>query len=148
MRKGTWKARERKIAADFGAKRTPLSGGNSGHTRSDSLHDTLFIEAKGRQSHAAVKLYDETKELARLEGKTPVVALWQPSRRGYLLVIDPRDVQLVAQELEAGSVGESFEAGVDDAPFKREGPEGSAGGRAGSLADSGPDFLEGVTDDK
>jgi hypothetical protein len=115
MHRGTWKARERQIAADFGARRTPLSGGNSGHTRSDSLHETLYIEAKGRKSHAAIKLYDDTKELARREGKTPVVALWQPGRHGYLLVVDPRDVSVVAAALEAGSVGEGLEAGDDDA---------------------------------
>lgn len=114
MHRNTWKSRERKIAAEFGTTRTPLSGGNSGHTRSDSLHDTLFIEVKGRQRHAAVKLYDETRELARREGKVPTLALWEPGRQGYLIVIDPRDVHAVAEALDAGSVGEGVEADTEE----------------------------------
>lgn len=92
----TWKRRERKIALDFGAKRTPLSGGNSGHTRSDSLHKGLFIEAKGRQSHAAMRLFEHTETLARHEHKTPMVALWEPGRRGYLIVCRPEDLEYIA----------------------------------------------------
>lgn len=92
MHRGTWKARERKIAEDFGSKRTPLSGGASGHTRSDTLHDSLFIEVKGRASHAVVGLFDATAKLAAAEGKIPVVCLWEPRRKGYLVVCRPEDL--------------------------------------------------------
>ena len=39
----TWKARERQVARFFNTNRTPLSGGSSRHTRSDSLHKDLFV---------------------------------------------------------------------------------------------------------
>jgi len=99
MKRNTWKRREREIAGAFGADRTPLSGGSSRHTRADALHDALFIEAKGREKHAAVSLYDQTAQLAQAEGKTPVVALWQPRRPGFLLVVDPADVARVSREM-------------------------------------------------
>ena len=56
-------------------ERTPLSGGNSKITRSDVIHDELFIECKLKKKHAVISLWDETKKLAEKEGKTPVVAL-------------------------------------------------------------------------
>jgi len=93
----TWKHRERKVAADFGSERTPLSGGNSKHTRSDSLHPDLFIEHKHRQRHSVVGLYDETAALAKKEEKVPVVTLSQHGRKGYLILIDPRDLETVAK---------------------------------------------------
>ncbi len=40
------KTYERKVAKFFGTHRTPLSGGASRHTRSDTLHAKLYIEAK------------------------------------------------------------------------------------------------------
>lgn len=98
--RGTWKARERQIARDFGAERNPLSGGNGKHTRSDSLHPALFIEAKLRQKHTVVTLYDETAALAKKEGKTPVVALAEKGRPGYWLVLRPEDLEAVAIEYQ------------------------------------------------
>lgn len=63
----TWKGRERQSAKIFGARRTPLSGGNSAHTRSDSLSKILFIEHKHRKKHPILKraraAWDEGKVL-------------------------------------------------------------------------------------
>ena len=98
MNKSNWKGFERIVAKFFGTERTPLSGGNSKHTRSDTLHEDLFIECKKRKSMAVVKLYDETHKLARKEGKFPVVAITETGRRGWLLVIDPKDLVLVANQ--------------------------------------------------
>ena len=42
----TWKQRESNVANFFQGQRTPLSGGNSKITRSDVIHDELFIECK------------------------------------------------------------------------------------------------------
>ena len=92
-----WKQFERRVARFFGAGRTPLSGGNSGHTRSDSLHPDLFIECKQRKSSATVKLFRETETLAKKENKTPVVALQQTNdTKGWLLVCRPKDLFLLA----------------------------------------------------
>jgi hypothetical protein len=94
----TWKARERKIAAFFGCKRTPLSGGNSGHTRSDSLHDLLFIEQKHRKRHAVINLWKATKELADNENKIPVVTLSEKGRHGFYIMCHSSDLVAVANQ--------------------------------------------------
>jgi len=98
--RGTWKQRERQAAALFGARRQVLSGsaGRDDRSRSDSTHERLFLETKLRASHAAVALYDDTKVLARKEGKVPVVILAQKGRPGVVLVIAPEDLQAVAYE--------------------------------------------------
>ena len=94
----TWKAVERKVASYFFSRRTPLSGGNSGGTRSDSLHDTLFIETKYRVKHSAVQLWHKTAKLAGKEGKIPVVALCEKGKRGFWLVIHASDLIAVANQ--------------------------------------------------
>ena len=96
--KSAWKGRERQIASDFGTERTPLSGGNGKITRSDSLHEKLFIEAKLRKKHTAVTLFDDTAKLAKKEGKIPVVALCEKNRPGYYLLIRPEHLKAVAEE--------------------------------------------------
>lgn len=75
----------------FHGQRTPLSGGNSGHTRADVIHDRLFIEVKLRQKHTAVTLRDETNALADREGKTPVVVLCEKNRPGFWIMVHSED---------------------------------------------------------
>jgi hypothetical protein len=101
--RSAWKARERQAAGLFGAKRNRCSGssGRPDCSRSDSTHDRLFIETKLRPSHAAVTLLDETRELARREGETPVVALATKGRPGVVLVLRAEDLPIVAAEYEA-----------------------------------------------
>lgn len=94
----TWKSIERKVASYFGSKRTPLSGGNSGHSRSDSLHPTLFIETKYRAVHSAVTLWRKTAILAAKEKKMPVVALAEKGSRGFWLVIHSEDLHAVTNQ--------------------------------------------------
>ena len=76
----TWKGVERRIARYLDTVRNPLSGGNGKHTRSDSLHPTLYIEAKhGKyipKTWAKKRtLFEDTRRKAVLEGKFPVVVL-------------------------------------------------------------------------
>lgn len=84
-----WKAAERSVARKLGTRRTPLSGGNSAHTRSDTLHHELFVEVKLRKRPP---LWDELLELrarARSAGKAPLLVLERPSGvPGRLLVTD------------------------------------------------------------
>jgi len=87
-----WKAFERRVADFFHGKRNPLSGGNSGHTRADVIHPTLFIECKQRQKHTAVTLWDNIKKLADRENKTPVVCLSEKNRPGFWIVIHSDDL--------------------------------------------------------
>ena len=68
-----WKQGERRIAAYFGTLRTSLSGGNSKITRSDTMHDKLFIEAKQRFKHPIIKSWDAAKKAAK--GRIPAVVL-------------------------------------------------------------------------
>ena len=95
----TWKTLERLVSRFFGGwGRTPLSGMNSKHTAADVLHDTLFVEAKQRKRMAIWTLFDKTRELARKEGKTPVVVLHESGRKGFLVVCHCDDLEVVAAE--------------------------------------------------
>jgi hypothetical protein len=97
--KSTWKSFERVVAAYFGTRRVPLSGSNSGHgTNSDSLHPKLYIECKVRSKSALWKLFVDTENKAKIEGKIPVVAIKQKGEKGYLLVVRPNDLDKVAKE--------------------------------------------------
>jgi len=93
-----WKAVERRVARFFGAERNPLSGGNAGHSRSDSLHDILFIETKHRKKHSAVTLFYDTKKLARKEDKIPVVVLVEKGKKGFFIMTHSDDLLAVANQ--------------------------------------------------
>lgn len=67
---------EARVADFFGTVRTPLSGSNSRHTASDTLHERLFIEVKARASHP--------------------IRRWYEARRGPLVVLDDSAAGLVA----------------------------------------------------
>ena len=84
----SWKALERKVAKSMGTERTPLSGGNSKQTRSDTLHEKYFIEVKHRKRMAVLLLYRQTLELARKENKIPVLCIKEKGKHGELAVID------------------------------------------------------------
>lgn len=97
----TWKSRESQVARFFGARgRTPLSGGNSGHTRSDTLHDELFIEHKHSVRHAIINLWDRVRPLARREKKLPVVTLSVKGRPGFWVLIHSDDLLAVSNQRE------------------------------------------------
>ena len=88
----TWKAFERRVADFFHGKRNPLSGGNSGHTQADVIHDRLFIECKCREKFAVISLWDATKILADKEHKTPVVCLHENGRKGFFILVHSDDL--------------------------------------------------------
>lgn len=85
--RSTWKGLERKISKSLGTERTPLSGGNSKQTRSDTLSNDYFVEIKYRASFSTMVLYRKTCELARHENKTPVLCLKEKRQRGEVAVI-------------------------------------------------------------
>jgi hypothetical protein len=83
----TWKAVELRIARYIGTRRTPLSGGNDGRTRSDTLHPRLFAEIKHgsavpRSYKGIVKLFEQVEKLAERENKHPVLILHEKGRWG------------------------------------------------------------------
>ena len=94
----TWKKRESNVANFFQGERTPLSGGNSKITRSDVIHDELFIECKLKKKHAVISLWDKTKKLAEKEGKTPVVALCEKERPGFWIMVHSSDLYKLKKE--------------------------------------------------
>jgi hypothetical protein len=96
----TWQQAERRVAALFGARRQVGSGagGREDLTASDSNHPALFIESKLRRRHTTRTLHDETKRLATKEGKTPVLALFDKNRPGFLVVTHSDDQMTVAAE--------------------------------------------------
>lgn len=87
----TWKANERRIAAKFGTTRNPLSGGNSGHTRSDTLHPRLFIEIKQRKRIPFWKDFQAAREMARKEGKMPLFVMHQTGTKDDILMMSLQD---------------------------------------------------------
>ena len=87
-----WKKRERDVAGYFNGQRTPLSCGNGKITRADVIHDSLFIECKLRAKHTVVTLWDQTAKLAKLEGKTPVIALCEKNRPGFWVMVHSSDL--------------------------------------------------------
>jgi len=98
MPKKTWKDRERKTARWFGSERNPLSGGNSRHSRSDSLHEFLFIEHKHRKTNPTIHLWDKCKEMANKESKIPVVTLSVHGRPGFWVLCKEEDLIEVAEQ--------------------------------------------------
>ena len=97
--KGTWKSVESRIAKDFGTRRTPLSGINSGHTSSDTLHKELFIEVKHRKGgFGLTNLFSKTAELAKKENKIPIVAAHEKGKRGAILILRSCDLQFIASK--------------------------------------------------
>jgi hypothetical protein len=99
----TWQRTEARAAALFGAARQAGSGsgGRRDLTRSDPTHPTLFIESKYRGTHAARTLHDASRALAVKDKKTPVLALCDKNRPGFLLVVHADDLAAVLAEFAA-----------------------------------------------
>jgi len=83
-----WKAFERRIAKSLGTYRTPLSGGASRHTRSDTLHSQLFVECKQRKTSLLHGLFIPIRHQARVEHKIPVLAYHRKGSPNTLAIID------------------------------------------------------------
>lgn len=84
----TWKALERRIAENLGTVRTPLSGGNSRHTTSDTLHPSLYVECKQRRVSALHTLFQKVRTEATKESKNPVLVIHLESAHNSEAVID------------------------------------------------------------
>lgn len=106
-----WKARERQAAAYLGAKRNVLSGsaGRDDRGRSDSTHDRVFMETKHYARHAAWTLWRNTKELAKREGKYPVLMLAEKGKAGFLVVVHTDDLDAIIAERARVMAAESHD---------------------------------------
>jgi len=83
-----WKAFERRIAKSLGTVRTPLSGGASRHTKSDTLHSGLFVECRQRAHSATCVWFGVVRHEAKKENKIPVMALHRSGSPHTLALID------------------------------------------------------------
>jgi hypothetical protein len=99
----TWQQAEGRAAALFGCRRQVGSGssGREDLTASDSTHPVLFVESKLRDRHTTRTLHDATKKRAAKERKTPVLALFDKNRPGFLLCIYSEDFMTVVAEYAA-----------------------------------------------
>lgn len=89
MPEPSWKRLERRVAYDFGTRRTPLSGSRSGHsTRSDTLHPELFIECRQRVREAVITEFAEVRRLAHREGREPMLVKHEKRAKKKLVVLD------------------------------------------------------------
>jgi len=97
-----WKENEGWVAEFFRTRRYPLSGSESGVTASDTRHPRLFIEQRRRKHHAVVRWWDQVSELARREGKVPVVTLTEYGRPRFWILVRSEDLAAVASCAAAG----------------------------------------------
>ena len=86
--RNTWKQRERQIADDFNTKRNPLSGSMSGHSSSDSLSETFYLESKLRANPPGWNLFIDTRDKAKKEGKIPIVIVSKKFHRDKIAMVD------------------------------------------------------------
>jgi len=110
----SWKAFERRVAKDFGSVRTALSGGNGKVTRSDTHHPRLFVECKHNAESAVWTLFLKTRELAKKEGKTPVVIQGKKKHPGYLLIVHCDDFRRILASLARPSPQKKRKLKVSD----------------------------------
>lgn len=98
-----FKQYERRIARQFGVHRTPLSGRNSRHTASDTLHAKLFIDTKVRREVRTLwRLFKAIEVLAAQEGKRPVLIVKVPRADDQDSVVACRlkDLKLAADSVK------------------------------------------------
>jgi hypothetical protein len=105
--RSTWKRRERQAAAIFRARRQVLSGssGRDDRSKSDSTHESLFIETKLRVHHP-VDRYRACARLARVGlARTPVLALIDAAGR-QLRAVAPDELGAIVhgQDVYFGSI--------------------------------------------
>lgn len=100
-----WKAFERTVAKFFTSTRTPLSGGNGKQTRSDTLHDELFVECKYSAKSALYSLYQETSIKAKVEEKIPIICTKKKGTDGFLITIHSSDFESVCRVARSNTSG-------------------------------------------
>ncbi|KKL28680.1 hypothetical protein LCGC14_2372710 [marine sediment metagenome] len=99
MHRNTWKQGERRIAEMFGTRRTPLSGGNSGHTRSDTLHLDLFIEVKHSKKYPKEILVNKTFKEAKNEAKIPLLVFLKLNSPEPLVLCKLKDLKEISKKM-------------------------------------------------
>ena len=94
-----WKRAERKGATLLGTTRTPLSGGSSRHTRSDTLHPVIYLEMKYRKSFAVVSQIRKEEVKAKKEGKVAVLGFQQRGLKTRYYLINEKLMAILMEHL-------------------------------------------------
>jgi len=104
----TWKAVERRVAAFFGTFRNRCSGssGRLDESASDTVHETVFIEAKHGDparffTVEARTLLADGPQKAIKEGKRFVACLHPKKEHGFWIVVRDKDFVAIAKEVMA-----------------------------------------------
>lgn len=100
----TWKLGESRIAKRFNTNRTPLSGGSSRHTRSDTLHEDLFIEVKHGKEFPQPSLWKETVKLAKKENKVPLCVFLKKHDPNPIIMCRLDDIEKIVDIKRAGEI--------------------------------------------
>ena len=113
----TWKNNELAIAKAFGARRNPFSGSMSHQSQSDTLHEKFYIEIKDGKKALPTKLWADTVQKAKQEGKIPMVV--KHGRQEKLM--DARITLRLSDFLELAGLKE--QAGATMNPPENKSPE-------------------------
>lgn len=82
----------------FNAQRNSLSGSNSKVSSSDSTHPRLYIECKLKAKDALWTLHDDTKKKAKIENKTPIIAISRKGSPGAMICVHTDNVEAFISE--------------------------------------------------
>jgi hypothetical protein len=111
--KNNWKGLEKTIASIFDTQRSAFSGSNSGVTHSDSYHQRLYIENKNHKDQAVLTLMRSTEELAKKEGKLPLLALSSPEHpKDQYIMFNVKDLFKVVKEIDIHEFDKRFPDGT------------------------------------
>lgn len=109
--RSTWKKFESRVAKALGGTRTPLSGGNSKHTRGDVIHNKFYVECKLSGDSDIMKLswqreWNDAKTRAKLEGKIPMFVHTRKGSSEPTIVMNFKDfVELIKLQKEVEGWG-------------------------------------------
>lgn len=96
-----WKKQERRVAKEFGARRTPLSGSESLHTGSDVIHEKLYIECKYRKRISVLDEFASVIKKAKEENKIPVMSVKSKTLKDDYFLMRAKDLEAIAMQLKS-----------------------------------------------
>lgn len=99
--KNTWKIMENEVAKKFGTRRSSSSlQGRMGSTKSDTCHNTLYIECKHRRRISCVSEFRNIERMAKNEHKLPLLVFKCSKLSNYMALCRLKDMKKIAKELK------------------------------------------------
>ena len=99
--RSTWKRAERKAARFYGTERLPGSGAWRRITKSDTMHDRLYIEVKLKHHWPKTgvwPIFVDAAEKAKVEGKIPMLVVRTKGQSLVLHIISQDGIETLVQE--------------------------------------------------